>query len=553
MIKIKYLLVALSFMPCLFAQKTNENTSITIKNEQYIIQTNTDFYLSGESILYKITNLLATNFLSKIAYVELVNSKNISIFKHKLLVSTGIANNDFFIPTNIETDQYKIITYTNLMLNNNDISSKDIFIVNPYLPFPEKFKVKDKELMTISTPTFSTSNSGLKTNKQEFNKREKATISVDKNITGNFVLSVSKVDSIPNNVVANKNLFATETNNTTNPLKAQPEHRGEVITGKLVAKNSTTTVDNKKIALSFPGEHFEFKVATTDKNGNFKFNLESLSGEEAYFQTLEDNKENYNIVFDENNKFNFNFPSDNPKINPNYGNAILKRSIANQIQSIYNYTKRDTIVAHKKIKPFYYGADKEYYLKDFNPQNSIQEVIIELISEIYVTKFDGKQKIKVYDYEINFSNQYNNTIVLVNGFLLQDYEEILSYDPGEFTKVTVVDKGYFLNNHIFNGVVNFTTKDLNYLPTISEYVTKKNIDRPQLKKRYYTTDYSKDTFEKIPDYRYQLCWEPNITEISSQKPFEFYTSDVPGNYKITIEGITKSGESVSMENYIQVK
>lgn len=553
MIKIKYLLVALSFMPCLFAQKTNENNSITIKNEQYIIQTNTDFYLSGESILYKITNLLATNFLSKIAYVELVNSKNISIFKHKLLVSNGIANNDFFIPTNIETDQYKIITYTNLMLNNNDISSKDIFIVNPYLPFPEKFKVKDKELKTISTPTFSTSNSGLKTNKQEFNKREKATISVDKNITGNFVLSVSKVDSIPNNVVTNKNLFATETNNSTNPLKAQPEHRGEVITGKLVAKNSTTTVDNKKIALSFPGEHFEFKVATTDKNGNFKFNLESLSGEEAYFQTLEDNKENYNIVFDENNKFNFNFSFDNPKINPNYGNAILKRSIANQIQSIYNYTKRDTIVAHKKIKPFYYGADKEYYLKDFNPQNSIQEVIIELISEIYVTKIDGKQKIKVYDYEINFSNQYNNTIVLVNGFLLQDYEEILSYDPGEFTKVTVVDKGYFLNNHIFNGVVNFTTKDLNYLPTISEYVTKKNIDRPQLKKRYYTTDYSKDTFEKIPDYRYQLCWEPNITEISSQKPFEFYTSDVPGNYKITIEGITKSGESVSMENYIQVK
>lgn len=553
MIKIKYLLVALCFMPCLFAQNTNENTVIPVKNEHYIIQTNTDFYLSGESILYKITNLLTINSLSKIAYVELINSKNISVFKHKLLVTNGIANNDFFIPTDIETDQYKIITYTNMMLNNKNISSKDIFIMNPYLPFPEKFKIKNEDLKTISSPTFSSSNSDLKTNKQEFKKREKATVSIDKNLTGNFTFSVTKVDSIPNNIVKNNNFFTTENIQIANIAKAYPEHRGEVITGKLIAKNNTSVVANKKIALSFPGEHFEFKVATTDKNGNFKFILESLSGEEAYFQTLEANKEEYSIELTENNKFNFIFSSENPKINPNYGNAILKRSIANQIQSIYNYTKRDTIVAYKKIKPFYYGSDKEYYLKDFNPQNSIQEVIIELINEIYVTKIDGKQKIKVYDYEINFSNQYNNTIVLVNGFLLQDHEEILSYDPDEFTKVSLVNKGFFLNNHIFNGVVNFTTKDLNYLPTISDYVTKKIIDRPQLKKRYYTVDYSKNTFEKIPDYRYQLCWEPNITEISNQKPFEFYTSDVPGNYKIIVEGITKYGESISIENYITVK
>jgi hypothetical protein len=553
MIKIKYLLVALCFMPCLFAQNTNENTAITVKNEQYIIQTNTDFYLSGENILYKITNLLPNNSLSKIAYVELINSKNISVFKHKLLVSDGIANNDFFIPTDIETDQYKIITYTNLMLNNNDISSKDIFILNPYLPFPEKFKIKDKDLKPLSSPTLLSASSDLKTNKKEFTKREKASITVDKNLSGNFVLSVTKVDSIPNQVVTYQNLFKTETNTSSSSTKEYPEHRGEVIAGKLVAKNNTTAVANKKIALSFPGEHFEFKVATTDKNGNFKFILESLSGEEAYFQTLENNKEEYSIVFPESHRFNFNFPSENPKINSNYGSAILKRSIANQIQNIYNHTKNDTVVGYKKIKPFYYSADKEYILKDYNPQNSIHEVIIEYINEIYVTKIDGKQKIKVYDYEINFSNQYNNTIVLVNGFLIQDFEEILSYDPDEFIKVSVVNKGYFLNNHIFNGVVNFTTKDLNYLPTISEYVTKKIIDRPQLKKRYYTVDYSKNTFEKIPDYRYQLCWEPNITEISNQKPFEFYTSDVPGNYKIIIEGVTKSGESISIENYIIVK
>ena len=92
------------------------------------------------------------------------------------------------------------------------------------------------------------------------------------------------------------------------------------------------------------------------------------------------------------------------------------------------------------------------------------------------------------------------------------------------------------------------------MPKIDQnYIIKKKIERPQLQKKYYSIDYSKQNFEKIPDYRYQLCWEPNITEISNQKPLEFYTSDIPGNYKIQIEGITKNGEPILIENYIQVK
>ena len=84
-------------------------------------------------------------------------------------------------------------------------------------------------------------------------------------------------------------------------------------------------------------------------------------------------------------------------------------------------------------------------------------------------------------------------------------------------------------------------------------ILKAKLDRPQLLKKYYNVDYSKNKFEKIPDYRYQLYWEPNVTEINSKNTFEFYTSDISGNFKIIIEGITTTGESVYMENYIKVK
>jgi hypothetical protein len=559
------LITVIFFIPLsLFSQKAkteNKNTSI---KEQIILQTNTDFYLSGESILYKTICLNAKNketiTLSKIAYVDLINNENTSVLKHKQVINNGISYNDFFIPTNIETGSYKIIAYTKLTQSNNEYASRDIFILNPYLQLPEKYKENNNKavinVLNYSEENENTSKIGL--NKKEFKKREKVTINSNENFQGNFVINVIKIDSIPelqkskniNSLIQIEN-YPTEDNDNTMLF---PETRGEIFVGKITAKNNTDVLENKKIALSIPGENFDFKIATTDINGTFKFLLNSHNGEEAYFQVFEKNKENFKIELFNEPTIKIKKTEKELKINPNYANAFLKRSIANQIQNIYYHTKSDTVFAYKKSKPFYDGSDKEYLLKDYNPQNTVKEIFIEIIPEVYISKKEGKQTFSVNDYEVNNSNLYYNTLVLVDGFLLQDVDEILTFDPDYFTKINFVNKGYFLNKYMFNGVVNLTTKDYNYLPnTTQDYIIKKKLDRPQLNKKYYNVDYSKNHLETIPDYRYQLYWEPNVTEINTKKPFEFYTSDISGNFKIIIEGITTNGESMYIENYIKVK
>ena len=561
---IKQTLLTVTFLIhfSLFSQNRNMNYEATAINEQILLQTNTDFYLSGESILYKTTCVNAINkesiSNSKIAYIELVNSTNKSILKHKQVLTNSVSFNDFFIPTNIETGSYKIIAYTNLMLNKNEYTSKDIFIFNPYVSFPEKYKEKNIGLESAKVTTLieaKNTSSKVQSNKKEYQKREKVTLHFNENLQGNFVLNVIKIDSVPDFNNQNKNIFnQIESSATENNVKSLPETRGEVFLGKITAKNTTDAIENKKIALSIPGENFDFKIASTDKEGNFKFLMDGFNGEEAYIQVYDKNKENYKIELIENPTPKIKNIEKEIKINPNYADSFLKRSVANQIQNIYYHTKSDTIFAYKKNKPFYHGSDKEYILADYNPQNTVKEIFIEIIPEVYISKKEGKQTFSVNDYEVNSSDVYYNTIVLVDGFLLQDVDEILTFDPAFFTKINFVNKGYFLNKYLFNGIVNLTTKDLNYTPKIDQdYIIKKNLERPQLAKKYYTVDYSKMSLEKIPDYRYQLCWEPNLTEISTQKPFEFYTSDISGNYKIQIEGISKNGEPVLIENYIQVK
>lgn len=562
MTKQTFLIVALFFNSFLFSQKSNSDSKLAAINEQVILQSNADFYLSGESIFYKTICINTSNketiSLSKIIYVELINSQNISILKHKQVINNGISYNDFFIPTNTETGSYKIIAYTNLTKNKNEYASRDLFIYNPYIAFPEKFQEKTSSSEIVSASNYwqeNAANSKIIANKKEFQKREKVVVNINDNLKGNFILNVVKIDSIPTLInPKNNNLFEqTERSTLEENTASFPETRGEIFSGKITAKNEGDALEDKKIALSIPGENFDFKITSTDKSGNFHFLMDNFNGEEAYFQVLEKNKENYKIELFENSKIKTNITERDIKINPSYAKAFLKRSIANQIQNIYYHTKSDTVFAYKKSKPFYYGSDKEYILTDYNPQNTVKEIFIEIIPEVYVSKKEGKQVFGVYDYEVNSSNIYYNTLVLVDGFLLQDVDEILTFDPAFFTKINFVNKGYFLNKYMFNGVVNLTTKDLNYTPKIEQdYIIKKTIERPQLAKRYFNVNYAKNSFEKIPDYRYQLCWEPNITEISSQKAFEFYTSDIPGNYKIQIEGITKNGEAVLMENYIRV-
>lgn len=549
---------------CLFSQNTNNDNKTELIKEQIVLQTNTDFYLSGESILYKTICINKKNketiTLSKIAYIELINNENTSVLRHKQVINNGISYNDFFIPTNIETGSYKIIAYTKLTQGNNEYASREIFILNPYLQLPEKHKENNsKEVISLLNYKEENKNtSKINLNKIEFKKREKVTFNSNENLQGNFVINVIKIDSIPDLQVQKNINSLIQIENYTIENKENtlifPETRGEVFTGKISAKNNNDVIENKKIALSIPGENFDFKIATTDINGTFKFILDNPNGDEAYFQVFDKNKENYKIELFNTTKITKSKSEKNVKINSSYANAILKRSVANQIQNIYYHRKSDTVFANKKNKPFYDGSDKEYLLKDYNQQNTVKEIFIEIIPEVYISKKEGKQTFSVNDYEVNNSNLYYNTLVLIDGFLLQDFDEILTFDPAYFTKINFVNKGFFLNKYIFNGVVNLTSKDFNYIPNTSQdYIIKKKIERPQLIKKYYKVDYYKNNLEKIPDYRYQLCWEPNVTEINTKKPFEFFTSDISGNFIIIIEGITTNGECIYMENYIKVK
>ncbi|QYA26361.1 hypothetical protein G3I01_12875 [Gramella sp. MT6] len=117
-------------------------------------------------------------------------------------------------------------------------------------------------------------------------------------------------------------------------------------------------------------------------------------------------------------------------------------------------------------------------------------------------------------------------------------------------KIIIVRDKYFYGPEVFQGII--------MVETIKEgtpdFKADHTLDMVQTEpsKVYYSPDYSsaekKAQLSRIPDYRPQLFWQPEL----KQNSFEFFTSDLTGIFKIKVEGFQKNGKGISIEKTFKV-
>ena len=109
----------------------------------------------------------------------------------------------------------------------------------------------------------------------------------------------------------------------------------------------------------------------------------------------------------------------------------------------------------------------------------------------------------------------------------KEYQGILS--------VETFDGDYFENYNQINGAIN-------------------SIIKPTPIKNYYVQTYGSNDFNRIPDYRTLLFWKPNVVvEEGSNLDFEFFTSDISGEYEVIVDGFTTFGKPISFTRSIFVE
>jgi hypothetical protein len=132
-------------------------------------------------------------------------------------------------------------------------------------------------------------------------------------------------------------------------------------------------------------------------------------------------------------------------------------------------------------------------------------------------------------------------------------KEIRTIQMNEIETIDILNPGFrigyspdFLGNVDQNGLIAIYKKPL---PDVmqSDIYTKGRI-MPRIKgytqpKKFYSPVYSLENINSTqPDFRPTLYWDPDVNFVNGKAILDFFTSDVPAEYVVYLEGITKNGK-----------
>jgi len=557
----------------------------SIPFESVYLHTNATMFLVGEYMYYSLYTLKSQeetlSDLSKVAFVELINSDGKQVFEQTIKLNNGRGVGDYFIPTNVASGNYKLVTYTSWMRNNskNSIFSQNIAIINPYqssqqqiLSETVKDSVSGKPAGNYSNPIEDKDSNqlSLTLDKSNYSNREHVAMEITNHADNEvyYSISVRKVDEVdqPNFINAVRYNEEFSKNGKTSIFRNKdsiylPDLRGQILKGQIIptSENYNSDLENTKVALSIPGKQFFLRITNTDSKGNFYFNIDqSFTSDLAKIQILDSDLKEYTVRLTESDLVDFEKSDFSDfKINSSMKSIILERSVHNQIENAF-YTKKPDTIKVMETKNLFDGIENiEYDLDDYTRFKTVKETFTEILEYARVRKTGNETyELGVLGYK-PYENFEGTPLLIIDGLLVQDPKTFVeSYDSRKIDKIKIIRNKYFLGSRSYKGIIIIETYDGDYFDLYKEDNIKeiklKSMETP---KNYFKQSYSESSNdrENIPDFRYQLIWEPLKMINKNSEKLSFFTSDVNGTFEILIQGFTANAEPVSLKKTFKVE
>lgn len=338
-----------------------------------------------------------------------------------------------------------------------------------------------------------------------------------------------------------------------------PDHRGEIVSGQIKNLDSIP-LSSLKLAYSIIGNDYQVKVAEVDSSGYFSIIITPFMEDRVAYITSLDGMNADLIALDAS--FLTSYPSlTYPSIDLDSLDIvqIVEKSVRNQIENAY-YGVRSDSVPDTQAYPEEFGQFEYFYmLDDLNRFPTIKDSFVEYIPTVAVRNRLDQRVFKIAPKNILTEPDFT-PLVLLDGLPVRP-DEILEFSPYRIESIGVINNRYFFGPMIFDGIVSFRTKrgDLHGFEP-SNYA--RSLDykglSPLIEYQFPTYDSSNlaenNLRSRIPDYRDQLYWAPDVAIQPDQNDnIQFYTSDTRGTFEISIEGISNTGQMVSIRSYIIVE
>ncbi len=523
--------------------------------ERVYLQTDKELYLSGELLWMKLYLTDAegkpTSF-SKIGYVELLDETTAQV-QVKLEINNGIGEGWMELPATLPTGYYRMVAYTRYMQNEGEsiYFNKPIAIINT---FRTDQTIKIDTTINAPTPSVLENSLSVTTEKQAYTTRSSGNVHIQglpDNIHS-LAVSVTGKDIIyPANGI---NISRWEKQlsllpQSTIQTKLLPEYEGHILTGKIVDVENNESSIRERVSplLGFVGNQvrlFGGQQNNLNNNNDVYFYTKRISGmHEIATATYSPSNKKYRIDIQTPFSTHSETKMQEFIMNPAWKDELTQRSVGLQVLHTYtadSLSQIDSLLAHFEWKP-----DRSYILDEYTRFTTMEEVVIEFIPSLRWRRINNTRLLSVLNEErTGFS--IGNSLILLDGVPITDHESIFRYDPLLVYKIDVYTGKYVFGSQFFDGIIFFTTYNKDY-PTlkVDESTQFFDYEGTQPRRHFYAPDYSNETNrnKRIPDYRHTLLWAPEIqTENKSSLDIPFSTSDLTGEFQVTVEGITKDGK-----------
>ena len=552
--KSQYLIISIFLFFC-FSLKAEEKFY-----ERAFVHTDKDCYIAGEDIFlkfYLINNNFQPSDLSKVGYVEICDTEKPQM-QLKIALKKGHGTGKVKIPTNIPSGIYILSAYTRYMRNEgeNVLFKKQLAIINAgqQIPDTKRFELIEK-YENLQKEEKNPVNISIRTDRNEYGNRKDVVLHID-NIpdnTADLVISVSRNDSIAFVSEINTQEWLKQVRDTFSFSQQWiSEYEGHIITGRISPDaNGQQLLTN----IAFLGKDIRYFMGQQNPQKEIiNFYASDIYGKQQIVTSVVSTL--YDAVpyrLDLLNPFYESLPDSLPllQIYPNE-KQLLERYIGAQIQTKLDYDLTNNFNNYLKYNTI--QPDKTYNLDEYTRFETIDETILEFITRLRVARIRGNKVISAY---LEEAKQFSlRTLVLLDGIPVYNHEDILKYNPMYIKIVDIYDGRYMFSNENYECIVSFITREGDLpLFQLGEGSQLLNYECPQFPASLKIPDYSSDDIRnsRKPDFRHTLYWNP-LVEFTKAQPvnLSFYTSDLCGEFKIKIEGITTDGKIIQGSSYFQV-
>jgi len=534
--------------------------------EKIYVHTDKPYYYPGEPLWFKgyinYYKPALRDSLSRVAYVEIIGPEKKLIASKTLRIDSGLFNGEFALPDSLAPGNYFLRAYTQLARNYGDeaLFMKSIPVIN----LTARVDPQQGANITSGDPRVS-----ITADKPLYQTREKITLTIkltpetkaaDAHVSL-VVTDATQVVTIPTSRTM-LNEFPVEhgrilpNTNLIYPAELGFGYKGQFFNdqGKPAKTNLTIIQHNPRNVL----------FAETDNNGYFSqaglqfydtatFSYKSEKAKNAPFGKV--------VVLPRQPAPIVELPE--PTMLMVQNTEELQRLISEyEVPKDTKLLDEVTVSASRieqEVKPIrMYGAG------DFSiPENKVKtgypNLLYTLVGTpgLYVVPGEGIIKFTRAMTQSIF-NETGPLVVLNDVPLSGDAGQILSMiDPNNVSSIEITRRlKSIFGSQGGSGVISVYTKS--GLVGTSTRVTP-NFQKIRLMgfarpRKFQSPDYSKtSTDTSKPDYRATLYWNPEIHVTANAVTLTFFSSDLPGNYRIEAEGILSNGEPVRVVQLIQVE